>query len=104
MTKLSFIAAGVVALASFGAMAVPSIAAPSSTAYCIGGTSSNIDLARDSNRILAQLRADGVDATQLGMFGDCLKAYVTDKDGTQKIAYFDPTTLEQIPADGTSLS
>lgn len=74
--------------AAFAGIAVPAMASSSLL------ETSNGDF--DAAYVLAQLQDKGINADSVEEWGDYVVALVTDADGKQALAYFQPTTLEQV--------
>ncbi len=69
-------------------MAAPALAAPFGD-----GDSDARDFAAFG--ILSTLQQRGVEATAVEEWGDYVRAYVTNADGSQSMVMFDPITLQQ---------
>ena len=81
----------VIALATAAAFA--GIAVPAMASTSLLETSNN---GFDAAYVLAQLQDKGVNAASVEEWGDYVVAYVTDADGKQTLAFFTPTTLQQV--------
>ena len=46
--------------------------------------------------IQTELQQNGVNATGVEEWGDYIRAYVTQPDGSQTMQFFDPITLQQV--------
>ncbi|HEV7717741.1 MAG TPA: hypothetical protein VGO70_02070 [Arsenicitalea sp.] len=49
-----------------------------------------------ADHLIAALRAKGINVGGIEDFGGCIRAYITDANGVQVMAYFDPSTLERL--------
>lgn len=89
------------------AMAAPAMAAP----YCIdnrGGLSITIDREPDlflrgnsreddlNEADQSQLQQLGIDATRVERWNGCIRAYVRQPDGGQKMEFYDPNTMRRV--------
>ncbi|HEV7717863.1 MAG TPA: PepSY domain-containing protein [Arsenicitalea sp.] len=96
--KLSLVLVALVGLSSAGFATLPAQAAP---AICNDPTNQVLDPINDDPAPIAQRLADmGVKVSGVEDFGGCIRAYVTNKDGTQSMAYFTPDTLKRIKVGG----
>lgn len=77
-----------VTAAALAGVAAPAMASSSLTESSTGGF--------DEAYVLTQLEAKGINADKVEEWGDYVVAFVTDADGKQTLAYFQPTTLEQV--------
>ena len=75
--------------ASLLGMAAPALAAPFGN-----GDADARDFAAFG--ILSTLQQRGVEATAVEEWGDYVRAYVTNDDGTQSMQLFEPVTLKQV--------
>lgn len=49
-----------------------------------------------ANNILVNLQAEGVNATSVEEWGDLVRAYVVQADGTKTMQFFTPVTLQPV--------
>jgi hypothetical protein len=49
-----------------------------------------------ADHLIAALRAKGINVGGIEDFGGCIRAYITDENGVQLMAYYDPSTLERL--------
>ena len=95
MTKLPFIAAGIVA--AVVGLAAPTLAAPSMTAdhvpYCAAGNSDNLDSRADA--LATQLQLSTKQQGIVDVSNGCLKVIMTE-NGKTTVAYYDPDSLKQV--------
>lgn len=80
-------------IALVAAAALAGVAAPAMANSSLVSVSDN---GFDADYVLAQLHEKGINADQVEEWGDYVAAIVTGADGKQTIAYFQPTTLEQV--------
>lgn len=93
MIKNSVVA--LVAAAALAGVAVPAMAAPEPVKETV--TSSEIETpAFNSDYVLYQLQAKGVNATAVEEWGSYVRAYVIGQDGRRVMQFFDPDTLVQV--------
>jgi hypothetical protein len=99
MNRTFMLAIALVALPTAG-LTVLDVQAQSVPAACSASNSRAADpVNEDPDHIAAALRAKGVNVARIESFGGCIRAYITDANGTESMAYFTPGTLE--PLNGT---
>lgn len=91
MTKTSLSALAIL-------VAVTGLAAPALAESAISQSSDNEHF--NETVVLSQLRAKGIDASDLAEFNGRIRATVRDEDGRFSFAYFEPGTLEQVAPSG----
>jgi hypothetical protein len=94
-----FVALSLVAFpaASFG---LPAQARPMA---CSLSSNNTVDQINDNpGHLVAALSAKGIKVGAIENFGGCIRAYVTDANGVQAMAYFDPDTLQRIDLGGAA--
>ncbi|HEV7277608.1 MAG TPA: hypothetical protein VGN80_15090 [Devosiaceae bacterium] len=79
-------------------VAVTGLAAPALAESLISESSDNEHF--NEVIVLSQLRAKGIDASDLAEFNGKIRATVRDQDGSYSFAYFEPGTLEQVAPSG----
>ncbi|AKR54287.1 hypothetical protein XM25_00395 [Devosia sp. H5989] len=90
------------AMLALPATVIPVAAAP----FCTGGTGVNLSFgfmigpqySEEDRADLArtQLRRHGVDATRVEFWNGCLRAFVRQPDGSEKMEFYDPDTFQQV--------
>jgi hypothetical protein len=81
------------ALSGIAPAVLPAQAADtSSVPYCTGGES----IADDADMIALKLQGNGVKAGGVEEWNGCVRAYITDANGHEAMAYFDPVTLQRV--------
>jgi hypothetical protein len=96
-----------IALVAFPAAGLSSFAAQAQSmpAACSAPNSNRTTdpINSDPEHIIASLRAKGVKVSRIESFGGCIRAYVTDANGAEAMAYYNPDTLEPLDAAGAGV-
>lgn len=65
--------------------------------HCSASNNTSVDpINDDPGRFIAGLSAKGIQVGGIEDFGGCIRAYITDANGNQVMAYYDPNTLERL--------
>jgi hypothetical protein len=87
----------VVAIMGLSGAAFTVLPANAAPAFCNLPSSNTLDpIDDDPSALAAALAAKGTKVSGLEDFGGCIRGYVTNADGTQSMAYFDPDTLKRV--------
>lgn len=91
-----------IVLLALALTAGPAAAAP----FCTGGTGVNLSFGfmigskyTETDRAelaLMELRRHGVDATRVEFWNGCLRAFVRQPGGGEKMEFYDPDTFQQL--------
>lgn len=102
MNRKFLLAITLVAMPAAGLIAVDAQAQSAPPAACDRPNNAAGDRTLDADSIIANLRAKGVNASRVESLGGCIRAYVTDANGAETMAYYHPDTLEPIGTAGTA--
>lgn len=91
---MKFAVAAAFAGLSLAAVALPAQAAsPSGTMVACDATTS---IANNDTAIIQALANHGVKASSVEDWNGCIRAYVTNPDGSTTMSFYDPSTLQQV--------
>jgi hypothetical protein len=89
---------------AFPAASFTGLAAQAGPITCSLSSNNTVDqIDDDPARFVAALNAKGIKVGAIENFGGCIRAYVTDANGLQAMAYFDPDTLERVDIGGAPI-
>lgn len=91
--------------ASFATLTLVAVAVPASAAEPLTVACSTTDYSITDNEssIAANLANLGYDVSGVEEWSGCVRAYITNADGSTSMAYFNPLTLEQVGGDAAKV-
>jgi hypothetical protein len=91
-------------LVAFPAASFTGLSAQARPIACSLSSNNTVDQINDDpGHLIAALNAKGIKVGSIENFGGCIRAYVTDANGVQVMAYFDPDTLQRIDVGGAAI-